>query len=155
MPIRFVALDPTLVRSWQNGAPDVNGSAPERYISDGTGIPCRLTLDMVPEGAPYLLLAHRPFPTVQPYAEVGPIFVHAEATEPGGGTDAIPPFLSSPHYLIRGYDARHRIVYGTGRITVTADIPTAAAVMFESERVRYIHVRSASNNCYHCRIERA
>jgi hypothetical protein len=155
MPIRFVALDPVVVQGWQDGAPDANGQKPERQISDGADIPCRLTLKMVPKGEPYLVLAHRPFPAPQPYAEVGPIFVHAEATEAGGGTDTFPAFLASPRYIIRGYDERDRIVYGTGQIVETAGITAAADAMFENRRVRYIHVRSASNNCYHCRIERA
>jgi len=155
MPIRFAALDPALVRHWQQGGADANGQSPERQISDGQGIPCRLTLKMVPKGEPFLILAHRPFPSPQPYAEVGPIFVHAEASEPGGGTDAIPPFLNSPRYIIRGYDARDRIVYGTGQIIATSEIPAAAERVFGHANVRYIHVRSASNNCYHCRIDRA
>jgi hypothetical protein len=155
MPIRFVALDPILVHGWQQGKPDANGQAPERQISDGDGIPCRLTMTMVPMGEPYLVLAHRPFPAPQPYAEVGPIFVHAEADVAGVGTGEIPAFLASPRYIIRGYDERDRIVYGTGQIVETPDIPAAADALFENRRVRYIHVRSASNNCYHCRIERA
>lgn len=155
MPIRFVALEPALVRNWQGGGLDANGQSPERQISDGDGIPCRLTLKMVPKGEPYLVLAHRPFPAPQPYAEVGPIFVHGEATEAGGGTGEIPAFLESPRYIIRGYDAHDRIVYGTGQIVETPSIPAAADALFENRRVRYIHVRSASNNCYHCRIERA
>jgi Protein of unknown function (DUF1203) len=155
MPIRFVALDTDLVRGWQAGLPDANGQTPERAVSDGQGIPCRHTLAMVPKGEPFLILAHRPFPAPQPYAEVGPIFVHAEPRPQGGGSDRIPSFLDSPRYIIRGYGADDRIIYGTGQIVQTPEIPAAAAAMFENGKVRYIHVRSASNNCYHCRIDRA
>lgn len=155
MSIRFIALDPALVRTWQQGGPDANGQPPERQISDGEGIPCRLTLAMVPKDEPYLVLAHRPFPAPQPYAEVGPIFVHAQAQTPGGGTGSIPAFLSSPRYIVRGYGANDRIVCGTGSIVMTPEIPAAAERIFQNAAVRYIHVRSASNNCYHCRIERA
>lgn len=94
--IKFVALDLDTVRALQAGGPDANGQAPERRISDGAGVPCRLTLTIVPKGEPYLILAHRPFPAPQPYAEVGPIFVHAEARERWPEGDAIPPALSSP-----------------------------------------------------------
>jgi Protein of unknown function (DUF1203) len=48
----------------------------------------------------------------------------------------------------------NRIVYGSGRIAETDTIPRVAADMFGDSRTAYIHVRSASNNCYHCRIER-
>ena len=30
-----------------------------------------------------------------------------------------------------------------------------AEEMFADPQIRYIHVRSATNNCYHCRIDRA
>jgi hypothetical protein len=63
--------------------------------------------------------------------------------------------LASPRYIVRGYGLSDRIVYGSGRIVETADIPFAAAAMFEDPRIAYIHVRSATNNCYQCRIERA
>ena len=154
MPIRFVALETDTVQTLQDGGPDANGQQPETQISDGDGVPCRHCLAMIEEGAPYLVLAHRPFPGPQPYAEVGPIFLHAQPCKQGGGTAAIPAVLYSPQYIIRGYDKNDRIVYGTGKVTDTADIPQAAEALFDNPRVAYVHVRSASNNCYHCRIER-
>ena len=94
-------------------APDANGRPPERAVSDGDGNPCRHCLAMIEEGAEMLVLAHRPFATVNPYAEVGPIFLHARECEPFRGKGA-PPVLASPTYLVRGYGADERIVYGTG-----------------------------------------
>jgi hypothetical protein len=109
----------------------------------------------VKAGQPYLILAHRPFPEPQPYAEIGPIFLHADACARYQASETVPPMLASPQYLIRGYSAGHRIVYGSGRIVPTAAIPDAAADMFRDARISYIHVRSASNNCYQCRIDRS
>jgi Protein of unknown function (DUF1203) len=154
MPIRFVALETDLVRGWQTGRPDANDQTPERGVTASDGYPCRHCLQLIAMGEAYLTLAHRPFPAPQPYAEVGPIFVHAACAR-GGGDDRIPAFLDSPRHIIRGYGANDRIIYGTGQIVPTAEIPAAAARLFEQADVRYIHVRSASNNCYHCRIERA
>ena len=96
----------------------------------------------------------RPFPALQPYAEVGPVFLHAEPCRRGGGGADIPAFLDSPQYIVRGYGRNDRIVYGTGRVVATPEIPAAADAMLEDPRISYVHVRSASNNCYHCRIER-
>ena len=64
-------------------------------------------------------------------------------------------FLEREAYLIRGYGADDRIVYGTGKIVAPAVMAEAARRAFGDPRVRYIHVRSASNNCYQCRIDRA
>jgi hypothetical protein len=154
MAICFVALDPGLVTRWRSGAVDANGQAPERGVTPTGGYPCRHCLTLMAKGVAYLTLAHRPFPTLNPYAEVGPIFVHANSCPHGGGTD-IPQFLDSPRYIVRGYDAGDRIVPGTGTIEATAGIPAAADAKFLDPAVRYLHVRSASNNCYHCAIVRA
>jgi len=155
MSIRFVALESALVQSLQQGAPDANGQASERQISPGSGIPCRHCLGHVADGEPFLVLAHRPFPAPQPYAEVGPIFLHAQPCERGEPGATVPRMLASPRYIIRGYGADHRIVYGSGQIVATAEIPFAAARALEDPRIAYIHVRSASNNCYQCRIDAA
>jgi len=155
MSISFVALPSEVARRLQAGGPDANGQTPEREISPGKGIPCRHCLQPVGEGEPFLILAHRPFPAPQPYAEQGPIFLHAEACPRHPGGDEVPPMLASPRYIVRGYGKNDRIVYGSGQIVDTAEIPAAAGKMFEDRRIAYIHVRSASNNCYQCRIDRA
>ena len=77
-------------------------------VSDGGDNPCRHCLREIEKGKDMLVLTHRPFGNVQPYAESGPIFLCAEACER----------------------------------------------VFEDPQVEFIHVRSAQNNCYSCRIER-
>jgi hypothetical protein len=155
MSIRFVALETATVRALQQGRPDANGQPPERHVSNGNGVPCRHCLAHVGTGESYLILAHRPFPVPQPYAEVGPIFLHAEACSRREDSADIPSMLRSPQYLIRGYGADDRIVYGSGRIVPTDQIPRLAREMLGDTRISYVHVRSASNNCYQCRIDRA
>lgn len=151
--MRYVAIPTEVVRAYQAGGPDANGQVPERKVSDGGGNPCRHCLAMIPKGAGMLVLAHRPFPAPQPYAEVGPIFLCADACEAGGG-EAIPAILSSTDYIVRGYGADDRIVYGTGAVVATAAIPARAGALFDDPRVAYVHVRSARNNCYQVRIDR-
>lgn len=93
---------------------------------------------------------------MQPYAELGPIFLHAEACERYAESDQVPPVVvRSQRMLIRGYNAQNRIVYGTGQVVAVESIHNAAAVLFERPEIVYIHVRSASNNCYSCRIDRS
>ena len=151
--MRFAAIPTQTVRAYQAGGADANGQAPERKRAEGTGNPCRHCLGMIPEGAEMLVLAHRPFPAPQPYAELGPIFLCAASCEAGGGVD-LPEMLGSSDYIVRGYGADHRIVYGTGGVVATSAIPARAAEVFGDPRVAYVHVRSARNNCYQCRIDR-
>ena len=154
MTIRFHPIPTDHVRALQSGAPDANGQVPERHVATGTGNPCRHCLGLIPEGAGILVLAHRPFPAFQPYAEVGPIFLCADPCAAGGGQD-LPALLSSPDYIVRGYGADDRIVYGTGGVVPTGDIPSRADVLLADRRVAYVHVRSARNNCFQVRVERA
>lgn len=155
MTIRFKALDSATVAAWRSGAPDANGQPAERHIARVDGLPCRHCLAMIGKGEPFLILAHRPFPAPQPYAEIGPIFLHGAACPAGGGDDRVPAFLDSPRYIVRGYGGDDRIVYGTGAIVETPEIVAYARRLFADPGVAYAHVRSATNNCYHCRIERA
>ena len=154
MTIRFQPIPTDLVRALQAGAPDANGQPPERQVAEGPGNPCRHCLAMIPEGAAMLVLAHRPFPAPQPYAEVGPIFLCADACEAGGG-EAVPKMLESPDYILRGYGRDDRIVYGTGGVVATDAIAERAALLLADARVAYVHVRSARNTCFQVRVERA
>lgn len=151
--IRFFPIPTDIARAYQAGGLDAYGLAPERQVSDGGGNPCRHCLGMIPEGAGMLVLAHRPFPALQPYAETGPIFLCADPCAAGGGED-LPAMLDSPEYIVRGYGADDRIVYGTGAVTPTDAIPARAAELFADARVAYVHVRSARNNCFQCRIDK-
>jgi hypothetical protein len=151
--MHFTPIPTAIVRAYQSGAPDANGQIPERHISDGNGNPCRHCLRMIPKGAPMLVLAHRPFPAPQPYAELGPIFLCADPCEAGGG-DVLPEILNSPDYIVRGYGPDDRIVYGTGAVVPTVQILAEAGARLADERVAYVHVRSARNNCFQVRIDR-
>jgi hypothetical protein len=156
MNIRFVALDTTLVRALQSGGPDAYGMKPERRISDGDGVPCRHCLQQVARGEEYLILAHRPFPKEQPYAETGPIFLHAAECPRAPENAALPDlFKPTPDYILRGYGDDDRIVYGTGGVIPTPRIPDRARELLARPDIAYVHMRSARNNCYQCRIERA
>lgn len=147
--ISFVPIDTATVEHYWALGDDANGQIPEVQVSDGELKPCRHCLGPIAAGERYLILAHRPFPNAQPYAEVGPIFLHAD----GGGQ--IPGILSSLQYIVRGYGTDDRIVYGMGKVTDTPDIPAVAAESLARADIEYVHVRSASNNCFQCRVDRA
>ena len=151
----FSPIPTDIARTLQSSGPDFYGQAAEQTISDGEGNPCRHCLKHTPKGDPMLIMSYRPFPDDQPYAEVGPIFLCGnlcEAAEPSG---ELPEILrTSPDYLIKGYTADHRIKYGTGNIVTPEQIIAVCTRIFVDENVAYIHVRSARNNCYQCRVSR-
>ena len=152
---RFIAMPSETVRGFRGGQPDAHGQPPERHVSDGSGNPCRHCLDDIAGGDPFLIFAWRPFPAPQPYAETGPIFLHAEECERHDEAAGMPAmFLERERFLLRGYDRGDRIVYGTGQVVATAEMERAAAVLLDRPDIAYLHVRSAGYNCYQCRIER-
>lgn len=140
--------------AYRAGALDANGQPPERAVSDGAGAPCRCCLRDIPAGRPMVILAHRPFPEPQPYAEIGPIFLCADPCVAWSGAGLPILFADWPRLLIRGYADDDRIVYGTGQVVATADLDAAMAALFANPRVRYVHWRSASNNCFQARADR-
>lgn len=152
--IRFQALPSEIARHYRAGGRDANGHAPEKGVSDGQA-PCRHCLREIAEGKPMLILSHRPFDEAQPYAEVGPIFLCAEECERHPDAEVTPDmFLRWEHLNVRGYGADNRIVYGTGKIVPTGEVSKYAAELLEKPEIAYVHLRSASNNCYQARIER-
>jgi hypothetical protein len=156
--INFVSINTKEVRRLQNGGLDANGQVPEMTVSDGAVNPCRHCLETIDEGEEMLILAHRPFAELQPYAETGPIFLHAKectAYRDSNNTETPAVLKTSSQYLLRGYDENERIVYGTGCIMPNEEIASQAETLFGNHKVKFIHVRSASNNCYQARIERS
>jgi hypothetical protein len=155
MTIRFTPLDPAFVARVRSGGPDAHDQPAEKVSSKGQGTPCRSCLHDVPQGATMLILAACPFPAPQPYAETGPIFLCADDCTPWSG-DGVPPILTtSPDYLLKGYCAEHRIIYGTGQITPADRVSAYAETLFADPAVAFVDVRSSRNNCFQTRVVRA
>lgn len=126
--LRFAALPTDIVRACQADAPDANGQKPQRRICDGDHVPCRHGLTELAAGEPDLVPAHRPFPALQPYAECGPIFLHAAPCSRYADENAPPHrFGGRLRLLIGGYGADDRIVYGTGGQIRAEELEEAAA----------------------------
>lgn len=152
--IRFLPMPTQTATAVWNGGNDAYDMKPERRVSDGDGVPCRHCLRLVSAGEPYLILAHRPFPALQPYAETGPVFLHAEPCAAYEPSEDMPPMLTSRDYIVRGYSTDDRIVYGTGAVVPNADVTDYARALLARTDVAYLHIRSSRNNCYQCRVER-
>lgn len=152
MPITFTGLPATEVAAIRATGLDAYGNPLEHHVSDGDGVPCRHCLRQVQAGKCYVVLAHRPFATRNPYAETGPIFLCAEPCAPAAPGPDLPPMLASARYIVRGYSTDERIVYGTGQVVPTERIADVAADLLDHAGIAFVDVRSASNNCFQCRI---
>ncbi len=153
--IRFTALPSDEVHRLRAGELDANGMVPERQVSDGGGNPCRHCLQDIAQGDEMLVLAYRPFPESQPYAELGPIFLHAEHCDRHTANAEVPQlFLKRAQMLVRGYLPDNRIKYGSGKVVSTEALDDVCREMLDDPEIAYVHLRSASNNCYQARVER-
>jgi len=153
MKIRYTALPTDKVRKLLSKGFDANGQLPEKSLSDGNGNECRHCLQEIPLGRPMLILAYRPFSKIQPYAEVGPIFICANQCERYQEIAGTPDLYCNRDMLIRGYDSNDRIIYGTGKVVPMSNIEQEALLLFDKPSLSYVHVRSPTNNCYHFRID--
>jgi hypothetical protein len=152
MHIKFEPMDTATATHLRNGGLDSNGNPAEQKISDGNGVPCRVCMKMVGNCAPYLIAGWRPFSATHAYAETGPVFLHAEeCTAEPVPSGTLPEFLESPDYILRGYDADERIVYGTGGVIKLEDIHARMEELLSRPGVEAVHIRSSRNNCYHCK----
>jgi hypothetical protein len=153
MTLRYSGMPTELATAYRAGMPDANGQVPERHTSVDGDEPCRHCLGTVGVGEDYLVLGYRPFPAPQPYAETGPVFIHAEDCPAHDG--AFPAReRTGGGRILRGYGANDRIVYGTGVVVENAEIESVAEEMLKRPDVAYLHMRSATNNCFTLRIDR-
>ncbi|WP_299921741.1 DUF1203 domain-containing protein [uncultured Pelagimonas sp.] len=141
-------------RHYQWGGADAYGLKPEHVIAEGSGNPCRHCLKPVCEGQGMLILAHRPFGTLQPYAETGPIFLCADECEAHLDGEHPSVLSLSPQYLIKAYTSDERILYGTGEVVSQSNLESEIGKRFEMPRVAFVDVRSARNNCWLARAYR-
>jgi hypothetical protein len=137
---------------WRGGV-DANGQVPQRQTAGEGRNPCRHCLELVKTGEPLLVLGHRPFPYLQPYAETGPIFLHAASCQRYESNVLPLWFVNLDPAVVRGYDENHWIRYDTGQIVRGADIARTCKTILQDTTVAYVHIRSKFN-CFQCRVDR-
>jgi hypothetical protein len=138
----------------RHGGGDANGQPAVRTVAHGSANPCRHCLGLIAENAQKLVLGYRPFGRLQPYAEVGPIFLHAEACE-RYESDRLPGwFAYLQPAIIRGYGRDDWIRYETGNVVPGEELAGVCEEILSNPEVAYVHIRS-KYNCFQCRVDRA
>ena len=138
----------------RRGRPDANGQPALPRRAQGPTNPCRHCLQLIREGDEMLVLSYRPFDAPQPYAETGPVFLHAGDC-PRYASDRLPTwFAHLQPAIVRGYGADDWIRYDTGQVLPGAELDAACRAILADAGVAYVHVRSKFN-CFQCRVDRA
>ncbi len=152
--MKIITLASSTATAIRRGEPDANNQSAEHMKSDGNGNECRHCMRFIEKDEPMLLFAHRPFENIQAFAELGPILMHENECDRYDQTTELPEIYSAREMILRAYTADDRIIYGTGMVTPMSQFEPRVAELFEEPNVAYIHARSASNNCFHFRVER-
>jgi hypothetical protein len=153
MKLSVSGIPTEFVRRIRAGGADANGQSAVMRKAEDASNPCRHCLGLIAQGEDKLVLSYRPFGSLQPYAETGPIFLHS-ADCSRYETDALPSwFKYLQPALVRGYDSSDWIVYETGSVVSGQDLDAACRSILEREDVEYVHVRSKFN-CFQCRVDR-
>jgi Protein of unknown function (DUF1203) len=143
---RVAALPPDeLERIRARGADDF-GNPFEPVTVTGAGTPLRCCLRDAEPGERVALIAYRPADVGGPYAEVGPVFVHAEPCDGYADEDRYPEGFRPRQQLLRAYDARGRQVEN-----VVVDGPAAERAITDllgRPDVAYLHSRNVLAGCY-------
>jgi Protein of unknown function (DUF1203) len=114
--------------------------------------PCRLCLRIPKQPEDLILLSYQPLPDTNPYAEIGPIFIHAQACEPYAQQERFPEDFASRSLVLRAYGPGGEIVDAV--VAQPGQAPERAAAFLSDPRVAQVHVRHDSYTCFDFKIVR-
>ncbi len=115
--------------------------------------PCRLCLRIPEEPEAMILLSYQPLADRNPYAEIGPIFIHAHECEPYASIETFPEDFAKRELVVRAYDRDGRIADAV--VAKPGEASEAAARFLSDPRIAEVHVRHTSYTCFDFKIVRA
>jgi hypothetical protein len=147
LTLRYVPIPAEIAENARRTRRDAFGHDLE--VQRDTG-PCRVCLRISKAPENFLLLSYQPLPDRNPYAEVGPIFIHVHDCAPYRALDAFPEDFVGRELVLRAYD-------GDGKIFDAAVAPSGqgariAAEFLSNADVHEVHVRHTSYTCFDFKI---
>jgi Protein of unknown function (DUF1203) len=135
-----------LTRIRANGTDDF-GNALAPVVDQEGGAPLRCCLTESSPGEMIVLLAYRPFPWAGPYAEVGPVFCHAQRCDGYKTPERYPEEFAHRRQVLRAYDRNHRICEG---IQAKDGLQARQILrwLFSLDEVDFVHSRNVEWGCY-------
>ena len=115
-------------------------------VTEAGGTPLRCCLRDAEPGERVALIAWQPASVGGPYAEVGPVFVHAEACAGYVDTGRYPEGFRHRTQLLRAYDARGRQV--DNLLVDGAEADPVLSELIARPGVAFVHSRNPMAGCY-------
>ncbi len=142
-----------LDRIRESGVDDFGNSLAVMTKDDAGGTPLRCCLRDADPGERYALIAWQPARAGGAYAEVGPVFIHAERCPGYADVAAYPEGFRRRSQLFRAYDGKGWQV--DNRIVEGSYAEAAITELFARPEIAYIHSRNALPGCYMFTISKA
>jgi hypothetical protein len=147
LAFRVVALDPDgLDRIRARGVDDFGNPVVVNVNTEVGGTPLRCCLREAAVGEHVALIAYQPALVGGPYAEVGPIFVHAEHCGGYEMPDAYPEGFRHRRLVLRAYDVEGRQV--DNQIVDGSEAEAGITDLLSRAEVAYLHTRNVLAGCY-------
>jgi hypothetical protein len=144
----------TLASIRDRGTDDFGNLLIVTVVNDEGGTPLRCCLREARVGERVTLIAYQPARTGGPYAEVGPVFIHAEPCPGYAACDRYPDGFRHRQQLLRAYSADGYIV--DAAIADNGDAAEAlCTAFFRRHAIAYIHSRNLLWGCYMFTIRRS
>ena len=130
------------------GAPDhelITADAPEAF-------PCRHCLRWAEPGERVVLFPYASIPAGGPYAESGPIFVHADNCQRYSAVERYPDDFRE-HRVIRAYNGANNMIDAV--VVENQGAEEVIGNLLANPETAFLQARSVTRGCYTFRIERA
>ncbi|MDB5094299.1 MAG: hypothetical protein JWO85_2400 [Candidatus Eremiobacteraeota bacterium] len=150
LKLRYVPIPAEIAESARRTRRDAFGHDLE--VQRDTG-PCRVCLRISEGPENVLLLSYQPLPDRNPYAEVGPIFIHEHECAPYTAFDAFPEDFAARELVLRAYDRGGRIF--DAAVAPSGEGARVAAEFLSNADIHEVHVRHTSYTCFDFKIVRA
>lgn len=146
--LRVTAIDPSRLEAVRAAGKDEHGNEFRPYGALGWE-PLRCCLRVAGEDERIALISYAAFTAQSPWAEVGPVYVHAVDCGGYSASSQLPAELRTGPRILRSYHADETLDYDDIEYVAGGqDIEPALRELLERPNVALVHVRAAKTQCF-------
>ncbi len=146
--LTVLAVDPDRLAAMRTAGVDEQGNLFTGYPAKGWE-PLRCCLRIARPEEQIALIGYRRFETVSPWAEVRPVYVHAEPCEGYHPDAGLPPELRTGPRILRGYTGDGSLAYDyITHVPAGDDIEAPLRDLLAAPEVVEVHVRPVMTQCF-------
>jgi hypothetical protein len=147
-PVEYLPIDPDRLDAMRRHGADETGNAWTAFGAAG-GEPVRCCLRRTEPGERIALISYSPWTRPHPWAETGPVYVHAERCAGYRGDGAYPAGFARDRSMLSPFDATGaRIAERVTFVGPDDDHHAAVRDLLAVPGVEAVHVRSATAGCF-------